>query len=51
MNDIEHLRQVMAEYKQTATTLCNMLDDYLLATSQKALQKSDDKEDNSNINN
>lgn len=51
MNDIERFRQIMNEYKNTANTLCDMLDDYLIATSQKPLQNSSEKEENSNINN
>lgn len=48
MNDMERLRQAMNEYKQTANTLCDMLDDYFLATSQKPTQSVlSDKEDNS----
>lgn len=45
MNDMERLRQIIDEYKQTTTTLFDMLDDYLIATSQKPIQS--DKEDNS----
>lgn len=47
MNDIERLRQLMNEYKQTTTTLFSMLDDYLESTSQKPTQSIlRDKEDN-----
>lgn len=35
MNDMEHLQQLMSEYKQTSDTLFRMLDDYL-ETPQKA---------------
>ena len=34
MNDIEILRQLTDDYKQTAAVLCDMLDDYLDDTKQ-----------------
>ena len=37
MNDLERLKQLMNEYKQTSETLCDMLDDYL-ETSEKPLE-------------
>lgn len=47
MNDIERLRQLMSEYKQTTNTLFDMLDNYL-ETHQKPLQSVlNEKEDNS----
>lgn len=48
MNDMEHLQQLMSEYKQTSDTLFEMLDNYL-ETSQKAPESilSDNVSDNS----
>lgn len=47
MDDMEHLQQLMSEYKQTLDTLFRMLDDYL-ETPQKASEiiLSDNMSDN-----
>lgn len=47
MNDIEHLRQLMSDYKQTTDTLFGMLDDYLEKSQKPSQSVLSDKEENS----
>lgn len=40
MNDKDNLKKIMDDYKQTADTLCNMLDSYL-GKPEKEVQEID----------